>query len=62
MIVIDILTGAAFVVAVGIGTLAGLIGIDPQWGLLFFVIGIALAVVRAAMSEGESGQGGQGEA
>lgn len=55
MIAVDILTGAAFIVAVGIGALAGRIGIDPQWGILFFVIGIAL--VRAAMSEGRGGQG-----
>ena len=39
------------------GALAGRIGIDPQWGILFFVIGIALALVRAAMSEGRGGQG-----
>ena len=51
------ITGAAFIVAVGIGALAGRIGIDPQWGILFFVIGIALALVRAAMSEGRGGQG-----
>jgi membrane protein implicated in regulation of membrane protease activity len=57
MIAVDILTGAAFIVAVGIGALAGRIGIDPQWGILFFVIGIALALVRAAMSEGRGGQG-----
>ncbi len=57
MIALDVLTGAAFVIAVGIGALGTRMGIDPQWGLLFFVIGIALAIVRAAMSEGQGGQG-----
>ena len=56
MTAIDVLTGAAFLIAVGFGALGARMGIDPQWGLLFFVIGIALAIVRAAMSERQGGQ------